>query len=89
MQNDLISRQELLKLFENLRDKHETNAISYNALYEVILKQPTAYDVEKVVADVHEYFGIVIDNLKTECVPSEILSYNKDICAIIRRDRKE
>lgn len=39
--SDLISRQDLLKLFENLRDEHETNAISYVALYEVILKQPT------------------------------------------------
>lgn len=39
--SDLISRQDLLKLFENLRDEHETNAISYVALYEVILQQPT------------------------------------------------
>lgn len=48
--DDLISRQELLKLFVNLRDEHETASISYNALYELILKQPTAYDIEKVVA---------------------------------------
>lgn len=37
----MISREALLKLFESLRDEHETNAISYNALYEVILRQPT------------------------------------------------
>lgn len=47
MQNDLISRQALLKLFKNLKDENETNSISYNALYQVILLQPTAYDVEK------------------------------------------
>ena len=38
---DLISREALLKLFVSLKDEHETNAISYNALYEVILQQPT------------------------------------------------
>ena len=51
--SDLISRQNLLKLFENLRDEHETNAISYNALYEVILQQPTIEAVPVVHGEWH------------------------------------
>ena len=45
----LIDADALIKRFEVLRDEHETHSISYNALYEVLVEQPTAYDVEKVV----------------------------------------
>lgn len=51
---DLISRSALLELFKNLRDEHETNCISYNALYEVILQQKTAYDAEAKVAELEK-----------------------------------
>ena len=47
----LIDADALIKRFEGLRDEHETNCISYVALYEVLVAQPTAYDVEKVVAE--------------------------------------
>lgn len=52
---DLISRSTLLELFKSLRDEHETSCISYNALYELILQQKTAYDVEAVVAELEKY----------------------------------
>lgn len=51
---DLISRSALLELFKSLRDEHETSCISYNALYELILQQKTAYDVEAVVAELEK-----------------------------------
>ena len=44
--SDYISKSALLKLFVNLQDEHETNAISYQALYEVILNQPTLDEKE-------------------------------------------
>lgn len=51
----LIDADALIELFKNLRDEHETTHISYNALYEVILQQKTAYDVEAVVAELEKY----------------------------------
>ena len=45
----LIDVDKLIKRFEVLRDEHETHSISYNALYEILVKEPTAFDTEKVV----------------------------------------
>ena len=45
----LIDVDKLIKRFEVLRDEHETHSISYNALYEILVKEPTAFDKEKVV----------------------------------------
>jgi hypothetical protein len=50
----LIDADALIKRFECLRDEHETLSISYNALYEVLVAQPTAYDTEKVVAELEK-----------------------------------
>ena len=47
----LIDADALIKRFEVLRDEHETHSISYDALYVVLLQQPTAYSVEKVVEE--------------------------------------
>ena len=63
---DLISRSALLELFKNLRDEHETNCISYNALYELILKQKTAYDVEAVVDKIMQLYDAT-ENCGDEC----------------------
>lgn len=50
----LIDADELIKRFEGLRDEHETYSISYNALYEILVGFPTAYDIEKVVAELRK-----------------------------------
>lgn len=64
---DLISRSALLELFKSLRDEHETSCISYNALYELILQQKTAYDVEAKVAELKKIRDDEnCDNVKTE-----------------------
>ena len=61
--SDYIIKSELMKLFVNLQDEHETNAISYQALYEVILNQPTLDEteiirktVERIVERLEECF---------------------------------
>ena len=46
---------------------------------------PTAYDVEKVVEQIHEYFNGKIDACEEDIVPQEILEYNKAICEIVRK----
>ena len=43
---DYISKSALLNLFKDLADEHETNGISYKALNEVILQQPTLSETE-------------------------------------------
>lgn len=43
----LIDVNELIKRFKGLRDEHETHSISYNALYEILVGFPTAYEVEE------------------------------------------
>ena len=50
-----------------------------------IEEQPTAYDVEKVVEQIHDYFCKVIDECEGNEVPHEILAYNKAICEIVRK----
>ncbi len=46
---------------------------------------PTAYDAEKVVQCIHEYFVQKIDDCEEDIVPHEILEYNKAICEIVRK----
>ena len=48
----LIDVDKLIKRFEVLRDEHETHSISYNALYEILVKEPTAFHTEKVVEEI-------------------------------------
>lgn len=50
-----------------------------------IEEQPTAYDVEKVVQCIHEYFVQKIDDCEEDIVPHELLEYNKAICEIVRK----
>jgi hypothetical protein len=46
---------------------------------------PTAYDVEKVVECIHDFFVQKIDDCEEDIVPHEILEYNKAICKIVRK----
>ena len=51
--SDYISKSALINLFKDLADEHETNAISYKALNEVILQQPTI-DEKEIIRKVFE-----------------------------------
>lgn len=44
-----------------------------------------AYDVEKVVQCIYEYFMQKIDACEEDIIPHEILEYNKAICEIVRK----
>ena len=50
----------------------------------VIMTERTAYNVEKVLWQIKDYFFEVIDNCEEDIVPHEILEYNKAICEIVR-----
>ena len=60
----LIDVDKLIKRFEVLRDEHETHSISYNALYEILVKEPTAFDMEKVVEQLEEKTDFLKDCTK-------------------------
>ena len=50
----------------------------------IVDQQPTAYDVEKVVEKIHEYFHNVIDESPLDNIPLEVLEYNKAVCEIVK-----
>lgn len=57
MQNDLISRRNLIKALNEKINRNTQNSILRVILYDVISivkEQPTAYSVEKVVAELEE-----------------------------------
>ena len=51
----------------------------------VIMTERTAYNVEKVLGQIKDYFFEVIDDCEEDIVPHEILEYNKAICEIVRK----
>jgi hypothetical protein len=82
---DLISRSELIKRikgFTNISSEYFENP---ELLLDVIENQPTAYNLENVVAGVHNYFCKIIDDCNAENIPHEILKYNKEVCDIVRK----
>jgi hypothetical protein len=76
----LIDVTDLINKCKSLSNEHETTSISYNALYEVLLQQPTVYDVEKVIA--------VFDkpNNCEEC-PCSRIGNIYDVCQLARRSK--
>ena len=52
---------------------------------ELINAQATAYDPEQIINQIHDYFKKVIDDSKSDSIPLEVLTYNKDICEIVRK----
>lgn len=65
--------------------EYQSKAIDTEDVIHSIKTLPTAYDVEKVVEQIHEYFNGKIDACENDIVPHEILEYNKAICEIIRK----
>ena len=63
-------------------------AEGFMQMEKLIKEQPTAYDVEKVVEQIHGYFKSVIDKSDSENAPLEVLDYNKAICDIVRGGRE-
>ena len=58
--SDLISRQALLKVFEEQKRKSDKfyEQIFFDAVMAIIENQPTAYDVDKVVEKIREQDGV-------------------------------
>ena len=52
--SDLISRSELLKRLEEWNTSDETDKALYNFALHIIIEQPTAYSVDKVIEELGE-----------------------------------
>ena len=70
---------------EEIGGMEEPLASQFAILVEWLVdKTATAYDVEKVVEQIHNCFCKVIDACEEDIIPQEILEYNKSICEIVR-----
>ena len=92
--SDLISRsvfyEKLLKIECESSDKNYRNGAAdmLNVVFQLLNNQPIAYDIDKVVEQIHGYFKSVIDKSDSENLPLEVLDYNKAICNIVRGGRE-
>ena len=78
----LVDTNVLVKII----DKHTNDDSQLDNDITCILEEvPTAYDVEKVVKQIHDYFFKVIVNCEEKNISHEILEYNKAICEIVRK----
>lgn len=81
----LIDADELTEWLKNVTI---TDGIEFETGFKQILldikNQPTAYDLKEVINQIHEYFKKVINDSKSDSISLEVLTYNKDICEIIR-----
>ena len=71
--SDLISRSELLKRLEEWNTSDETDKALYNFALNIIIEQPTAYSVDKVVDELEEIKGLACDG--KSCSECEYTSY--------------
>ena len=62
--SDLISRSELLKRLEEWNTSDETDKALYNFALNIIIEQPTAYSVDKVVEELEERADFLKDCTK-------------------------
>lgn len=89
MSNDLISRKALM---EELFKTPKWDNRDEDVFFDLIDNQPTAYDTDKVVEQIHDYFkgqlDIRYETLKfADEIPidavDDLLSYNKVVCTIV------
>ena len=52
--NDLISRRELIKHFEEIQQQEHVVGLEFVATIDEIKEQPTAYDVDKVIKELNK-----------------------------------
>ena len=52
--SDLISRSELIKHFETIQSQEDAVGLYFVAIIDEIKKQPSAYDIDKVVEELEE-----------------------------------
>ena len=72
-------------------DNRQMLDINPDNLWDIINTQPTAYNVEKVIEQIHAYFCKETD-ARTDGLEeypsgliSDLLKYNKEICEIVRK----
>ena len=82
----LIDTDAFIEFIRNLPKTENGYSRTYDEsdIIHYINNQPTAYDVEKVVEQIHDYFCKVIDDCEEDIIPHEILKHNKTICDIVR-----
>ena len=81
----LIDADERRKRFRSNANSTNDEILWNRTVRRMISEQSTAYDLEKVIESIHDYFKKVIDDFNGNVIPLEILDYNKAICDIVRK----
>lgn len=78
MQNDLISRSALIEELKKCTctDKHDERIIK-DFVVHIVEKQPIAYDVEKVVAELEENKQPIVGVVFDENIPSDDKAFSR------------
>ena len=79
----LIDADELLARIGLNYNNHQN--VSAGAIKDIIGTTKTAYDVEKVVEGIHDYFAEITYDCDSDYILHELLKYHKEICNIIRK----
>ena len=93
--SDLISRSELLKRLEEWNTSDETDNALYNFAFHRIIEQPTAYDIDKVVAELEEtmqdlsvievFSHIDFDRTIQSGLDNFLKAYNSELLRIVKQ----
>ena len=93
--SDLISRSELLKRLKEWNTSDETDKALYNFAFHRIIEQPTAYDIDKVVAELEEtmqdlsvievFSHIDFDRTIQSGLDNFLKAYNSELLRIVKQ----
>lgn len=76
----LVDIDEVIRVAKNTFPEEDVRKIMW-----VLCYTPTAYDVEKVVEDLENYFDNEIEQWFESCVPDELYEYKKTVLQIVRK----
>lgn len=76
----LVDIDEVIKVAENTFPQEDVRKIMW-----VLCHTPTAYDVEKVMAEVEKYFDDEIDKWVKGTEPQELYEYKEKVPMIVRK----
>ena len=84
-----MERNRIYSICKSKGNQFDKRMFSANDIMEILNSSPTAFDVDAVEEQIHEYFKGVIDKLSLDNDPFEVVECSKDICEIVRRSGME
>ena len=73
------------ELIETIKGSEELLDFQKEELIACVDACDTAYDAEKVMEGIHDYFAEIVYDCGTDYIPHKLLKHHKEICNIIRK----